>query len=311
MGSLRFPEGGLEGLAGKWPNVSDFGSGFPKFLIYSIDSEVYRAAREFDIKARGSRMSESDWDEISYLKPANQDFAAPTLQHILNHHLHIVKQMRAHVERTQHPGDFDWDMCLSGFIAISRADWREHGVTAVYCELDRAKWKVTQCSLPIAHLSRLDSVMEVDEYFDHFAKNLAVLTMTDQIIKEGRLPSESGSLPCIVLPHLPVQQESSNLKPKTRYPTLAAGRALTFPASIVFASYKRYCRRSWFERIGQSSTPHSFESESTDSMPSNAIPRCLFTSVTISPTSRSSKWSGITRYQDLTLSSWRLAARAR
>jgi hypothetical protein len=176
MDSLRFPEAGLEGLAGKWPDVSGFGSGFPKFLIYPIDSapreaeEVYRALRKFDIEARGSRVSKPDWDEIFYLRPANQDFAEPTLQHVLNHHLHTVKQMRTHVKRTQHPGDFDWDMCLSGFLAITRADWREHGVTAVYCELDRAKWKVTQCRLPIAQLSRLDSVMEVDEYFDQLCK---------------------------------------------------------------------------------------------------------------------------------------------
>jgi hypothetical protein len=43
-------------------------------------------------------------------------------------------------------------------------------VTVVYCELDRAEWKVTQCCLPIAQLSRMDSVMEVDEYFDQLCE---------------------------------------------------------------------------------------------------------------------------------------------
>jgi hypothetical protein len=133
-GLIAIPRGGREALAGEWPDVSDFVSAFPKLLIYSLDSapreaeEVYRAARKFDIEERRTCMSESDWDEISYLKPANQDFAAPTLQHILNHHLHIVKQMRAHAERTQHPGDFDWDMWKIG---------RESKTTTQKCEAEK------------------------------------------------------------------------------------------------------------------------------------------------------------------------------
>jgi hypothetical protein len=115
-------------------------------------------------------LSEHEWDEISFLKPANQDFAAPDFQQIFDHHLKVVEQMRAHALRTQQPGNFDWEIYVHGFIVITRADWREHGVNAVHCEQDRAKWKVVQCRLPVAQLDSLYGIMEMDEYFDNLCE---------------------------------------------------------------------------------------------------------------------------------------------
>jgi hypothetical protein len=171
MGSLRFPEGAIETLSGEWPDLSNIAAPYPRIMIYSIDSvprearELYRAARKSDIERRGSHMSESRWDEDSYLKPAKQDFAAPSLQDILDHHLNLVKRMRVHVERTQRSGDFDWEMFLWGFLAITRTNWREKGVTAVHWEMDRGKWKVTQCLIPITELSSIDNVVLKEEPF--------------------------------------------------------------------------------------------------------------------------------------------------
>jgi hypothetical protein len=40
-----------------------------------------------------------------------------------------------------------------GFIALTRTDWKTYGITIVHCDLDRGKWKVTQCSgIPIDKL---------------------------------------------------------------------------------------------------------------------------------------------------------------
>jgi hypothetical protein len=171
-------------------------------------------------------LSEHEWDEISFLKPANQDFAAPDFQQIFDHHLKVVEQMRAHALRTQQPGNFDWEIYVHGFIVITRADWREHGVTAVHCEQDRAKWKVVQCRLPVAQLDSLYGIMEMDEYFDNLCEYY-----------------DGSSLPSTVQDHLRGTPFKSEPQRVPRYLTLAVMESSTAQAKIVWTSLPRYCRR--------------------------------------------------------------------
>lgn len=135
-----------------------------KWLIYSIDSapreanELYRAAKTAGIKDLGPSVSESEWEEsFSYLEPANQDFAAPDVQHILDHHFRMVEHLFTKFTHAHEISDNDWSAYMFGFIVITEKDWRERGVTAVHCDKDRGKWKVTKCQhIPVDELVILD-----------------------------------------------------------------------------------------------------------------------------------------------------------
>lgn len=141
------------------------------WLIYSLDSvpaeanELYRAVRTADIEDRDPDLSEPEWDEqFAWLKLANQDFAAPDIQHILDHHFRVVEYDFTHAHGLSEAG---WAPYMFGFIVITEENWKECGVTAVHCDNDHGKWKVTQCKhIPVNELVVLDSVSEVDQHFD-------------------------------------------------------------------------------------------------------------------------------------------------
>lgn len=156
-----------------WPGNSTLIQDEPKWLIYALDSapreadEVYRAARANEIGENNEHIPDSEWDEVhSYLKPAKQNFPAPDLQHILDHHFRMLDQLLTQTHQAGGTGEWKWLIYLHGF--FTEESWRENGVTAVHCDEDRGKLKVTKCSnITIEHLMSLSSVIEGDDYFDH------------------------------------------------------------------------------------------------------------------------------------------------
>jgi hypothetical protein len=145
-----------------------------KWLIYSIDSapreanELYCAVRTADIEDRDPDLSESDWDEqFSWLAPAEQDFTAPDIQHILDHHFRMVEHNFNMFTEVREISETGWSAYVFGFIVITEENWKERGVTAVHCDKDHGKWKVTKCKhIPVDELDILDQVSECDKYFD-------------------------------------------------------------------------------------------------------------------------------------------------
>lgn len=169
MRALRLPENALRLIEHKWPVVPDR----TKWLIYSIGSapqdtnrDFYCAARAAGIEDLGPSVSESEWEEsFSFLEPANQDFVAPDVQHILDHHFRMFEHLLSHAQELSEAG---WAPYLFGFIVINGGEWRERGVTAVHLDYDRAKWKVTKCDhIPLSKLDVLESVLELDQQFDN------------------------------------------------------------------------------------------------------------------------------------------------
>lgn len=171
MCALQLPEIALHTLGQPWPTGPSYITETPKWLIYSLDSapqeanELYCAVRTLETTADSVRLTESEWDEeVSWLRPANQDFAAPDLQHILDHHFRLVEHQFMHPDQVNENGWMAYD---SGFIVITEENWREHGVTAVHCDKDRLKWKVTKCDhIPVDQLSMLAGIVDGDEHFD-------------------------------------------------------------------------------------------------------------------------------------------------
>ena len=158
-----------------WPDNSALIHDEPKWLIYTLDSapreadELYRAARANEIGENNEHFPDSDWDEVhSYLKPAKQNFPAPDLQHILDHHFRMLDQLLTQTHQAGGTGEWTWLIYLHGFIVITEESWRENGVTAVHCDEDRGKLKVTKCNnITVERLMSLSSVIEGDDYFDH------------------------------------------------------------------------------------------------------------------------------------------------
>jgi len=160
MCALRLPEKAVRVIEGEWPR----GYGDSKWLIYSIDSAP-REANELYCTIRAADGRGSEWDEdFAWLKPATQYFDAPDIQHILDHHFRMLEHLFTHLRDFSETG---WTPYPYGFIVITEEGWRERGVTAVHCDKDRGKWKVTRCGhIPVAELDILESVIELDESFD-------------------------------------------------------------------------------------------------------------------------------------------------
>lgn len=166
MCALRLPENALRLIEQKWPVMPDHS----KWLIYSIDSAPREANGLYcAVRTAGSEdlgLSESEWDEkYSWLSPASQDFAAPAVQHVLDCHFRMFEHLLAH---TNEISESSWAPYMFGFIVITEEDWRERGLTAVHCDKDRGKWKITRCNhIPLAKLDILERVIELDQDFDN------------------------------------------------------------------------------------------------------------------------------------------------
>lgn len=149
-------------------------SEFDKWLVYTSEVPLSNAeelshAAMVSYNAQALGEPESEWDTLTFLKPANQshpDLQSPSLQRIFEHHLGMVERQLPGAESAIND---DNQFYIFGFIAVTRPDWREQGVTAVHCDKDRGKWKVTQCSgIPVDQLGmELTSVSEVDDDFDN------------------------------------------------------------------------------------------------------------------------------------------------
>lgn len=79
---------------------------------------------------------------------------------------------------------------IFGFIALTRPDWKRQGVTAVHCDKDRGKWKVTQCSgIPVDQLGmELTSVSDADDEFDNVRGRYDDSNNDDQDHQGGSAP---------------------------------------------------------------------------------------------------------------------------
>jgi hypothetical protein len=138
-----------------------------KWLIYIIDNAP-ADAKELCYLAMDhwQTVEESERDELSFLKPAVQAGTILSLQNALDYHLQLCERRLASGEPL---GDDEQQFYVFGFIALTRPDWKTHGVTVVHCDLDRGKWKVTQCSgIPINKLGlEVTSVSDMDDQFDN------------------------------------------------------------------------------------------------------------------------------------------------
>lgn len=173
MGGLHLPQNAASILERAY-NGDAKTSEFDKWLIYTTENapqdaqELYRLA----MSAYNDQVlnePESEWESVGFLKPANQsrpDLPSPSLQRVLEHHLHMVE--RQFPESVPDSGD-DEQFYVYGFIALTRPNWKQRGVTAVHFDKDRGKWKVTQCrGMSIDQLGmELTSVRDNDDEFDN------------------------------------------------------------------------------------------------------------------------------------------------
>jgi len=146
-------------------NVTDIDD--DKWLIYIIGNAPADAKELANLAMdHWQTVDESERDELSFLKPAVQTGTNLSLQNALDYHLHILERR---LEGCEPRGEDEQQFYVFGFVALIRPDWRTHGVTAVHCDLDRGKWKVTQCSgIPIDKLGlEMTSLSFMDDYFDN------------------------------------------------------------------------------------------------------------------------------------------------
>ncbi|KAG9566650.1 hypothetical protein KCU71_g4074, partial [Aureobasidium melanogenum] len=173
MGGLHLPQDAASILEHAYNGDAET-SEFDKWLIYTTEHapqdarELYRLAMSA-YNDQALNEPESEWESVDFFEPANQsrpDLQLPSLQHVLEHHLHMVE--RQFPESTPNSGD-DEQYYVYGFIALMQPDWRHRGAVAVHCDQDRGEWRVTQCrGFPIDQLGvELTSVSDMDDEFDN------------------------------------------------------------------------------------------------------------------------------------------------
>ncbi|GAB7324991.1 hypothetical protein MBLNU13_g08794t2 [Cladosporium sp. NU13] len=115
---------------------------------------------------RWQTVEEHERDELSFLKLAVQAGTKLSLQDALDYHLHLCERRLGAGEPL---GDDEQQSYVFGFIALTRPDWKTYGVTVVHCDLDRGKWKITQCSGVLTDKLGLEvtSLSFMDDQFDN------------------------------------------------------------------------------------------------------------------------------------------------
>lgn len=168
MNPLRLPKNAASILQRAYEgdaNITDIDN--DKWLIYTIDNapadakELTRLAMD-----HWQTVDESEREELGFLKPAVHATTNISLQDALDYHLNLCKRR---LDNREPRGEDEQQFYIFGFIALTRADWKTHGVTIVHCDLERGKWKVTQCSgVPVDKLGlEATSVSDMDDQFDN------------------------------------------------------------------------------------------------------------------------------------------------
>lgn len=176
MAPLHLPPDATTTLKRAWHGEGD-ASELDKWLIYTTASVPASNAQDLFYRAmegyQEGCIGPDEWEELGFVKTATTTHW-PDLQSVLEHHLGMVRRRFPDEERVESD---DVQFYCFGFIALTRPDWRERdgGVTAVHCDFDRGRWKVTQCSgIPIDQLGlQLSSVSDVDTEFDRVREEYA------------------------------------------------------------------------------------------------------------------------------------------
>jgi hypothetical protein len=167
MSSLRLPDNAASILERAYRGEADTSEIDDEWLIYVVGEgppyakELAHLAMDF-----WQPVQESERDELSFSRPAVQAGTNLSLQNALDYHLQLCKRQ---VEGAEPRGEDEQQCYIFGFIALTRPDWKENGVTIVHCDKDRGQWKVTQCSgVPINKLGmEATSVSDMDDQFDN------------------------------------------------------------------------------------------------------------------------------------------------
>lgn len=194
MSPLRLPQNAASILERAYDGDAKT-SEFDKWLIYTTENapsdaqELFQSAMSA-YNDQALNEPESEWENLGFLKPANQshaDLQSPTLQGILEHHLHMVERQ---FPDSKPDSKDEQQFYIFGFIALTRPDWKRQGVTAVHCDKDRGKWKVTKCSgIPVDQLGmELTSVSDADEEFDNVRSRYDDSDNDDQDNQGGSAP---------------------------------------------------------------------------------------------------------------------------
>ncbi|KAG9605155.1 hypothetical protein KCU77_g788, partial [Aureobasidium melanogenum] len=196
MGRLHLPQDAASILERAY-NGDAKTSEFDKWLIYTTEhafqdaQELYRLAMSA-YNDQALNEPESEWESVSFLKPANQsrpDLQSPSLQRVLEHHLHMVKRQ---FPESAPDNEDDEQFYVYGFIALTQPDWKQRGAVVVDCDKDRGKWKVTQCrGIPIDQLGmELTSVSDMDDEFDNVRERYDDSGNEEQDNQGGAAPHE-------------------------------------------------------------------------------------------------------------------------
>lgn len=185
-----------------------------KWLIYVIDNAPVDA-KELVYLAMDhwQTVEASERDELNFLKPALQAGTDLSLQNALDYHLHLCEwRLGGREPRSEDERQF----YVFGFIALTRPDWRTYGVTVVHCDLDRGKWKVTQCSgIPIDKLGlEVTSLSFMDDQFDNIRPQYDDSDNTGEDNVGG--PAPDGKWQFLLYFHGMSQSEAERLIPDPR-----------------------------------------------------------------------------------------------
>lgn len=165
---LRLPAGS----SATFDACDDFNGDLGKWLVYTIKPTLPGAAEELCYEAMKAyndehlHEPESEWEDMGFIRPADENTAAEDIQAILEKHIAMVQEI---LERNE---EDPWNLHRLhpyGFVVIDREDWREKGLVAVHCDKDEegGDWGVLRSRFRVKDLGFvLTTVQETDDTFE-------------------------------------------------------------------------------------------------------------------------------------------------
>ena len=152
LGHLQLPGNAASTLERAHRSDADIINVEDKWLIYTIDHAPPQAKELAHLATNYwcQTQNHPEGCEHILLKPAVQVNTTLSLQDALDYHLNLCGER---LEGAEGRGEEEQQCYVFGFIALTRSDWKEHGVTVVHCDRDRGKWKAEhQSGIPVGRL---------------------------------------------------------------------------------------------------------------------------------------------------------------
>ncbi|KAL1297450.1 hypothetical protein AAFC00_004977 [Neodothiora populina] len=197
MPALCLSDGASQVLEQNYHTNTDLG----KWRLYSIINTTDETMTELCDAALKSyndevlHIPEEELQDLIFIETAHENRHCPgkDVQFIFDAHIKSLKTILEQDDNGEPANDHQ--IYPFGFVAMTKPDWRESGLTVVHCDKDRGKWKVRRCTVPFKDFGLpLTSLAMGDEYFDEVIEQYRHMRDSNEDQDDGP-DNQGGAVP--------------------------------------------------------------------------------------------------------------------